>query len=261
MTDERAERRSIAIALDPAAPIESVLRAGLLLGGPSSRLVGLFVEDAEITEIARSGLAREVTSLGQSRPLVSARLSRQIRLRSRDVRLSFERGARALGVHGSFEVLHGRAIEQLSRRLQGLDALVISRAYRRAGLRSWYGLPVHRLVEAPPCTLLFVQEEWATGSRVLLLAPESERAEALRRLALRLAAAEGLEAVLLGDEAAAPADGFRQRTLYDQRTGSLRAVLLEEDARVLIIPREHELVRGGRFAELLGATDTSLLIA
>jgi len=92
MATEHGTRFSVAVALDPAAPLESVLRSALSLAGPSATLIGLFVEDTAATEFERSGLAREVTTLGETRTLGAGRLSRQFAVRSRAVRLSFERG-------------------------------------------------------------------------------------------------------------------------------------------------------------------------
>lgn len=256
-------RLSIAVALDPAAPLESVLRSALSLAGPSATLIGVFVEDTETAELERSGLAREVTTLGETRSIGGGRLTRQLAVRSRAVRLSFERGAASLGVQHSFEVLRGPGIEALRRRLEQLDALVISRAHRRAGVRSWYGLPVHRLVGEPGRMVLFVQEEWSSGRRVVLLPGAGERAAEVQALARRIAAAEGLEAVVLrGAETAAPAPGgFRSRPLARAMPAEVAAALGAEDARVLIIPREHPLAAPAAFAELLRRTDSSILLA
>jgi hypothetical protein len=256
-------RLSIAVALDPAAPLESVLRSALSLAGPSATLIGLFVEDSAAAEFERSALAREVTTLGETRPLGGGRLTRQYAVRSRAVRLSFERGAAGLGLRHSFEVLRGPGIESLRRRLEQVDALVISRAHRRAGLRSWYGLPVHRLVGSGGRMLLFVQEEWATGRRVVLLPAGGERAAELEVLGRRIAATEGLEAVVLAGPAAgetAPA-GLRARPLARATPAEVAAALRAEDARVLILPREHPLAAPAAFAELLRRTDTSILLA
>lgn len=256
-------RLSIAVALDPAAPLESVLRSALSLAGPSATLIGLFVEDTAAAEFERSALAQEVTTLGETRPLGGGRLTRQFAVRSRAVRLSFERGAAGLGLRHSFEVLRGPGIESLRRRLEQVDALVISRAHRRAGLRSWYGLPVHRLVGSAGRMLLFVQEEWATGRRVVLLPADSARAAELEALARRFAAAEGLEAVVLtGPDAgqAVPA-GLRARPLTGVTPAGVAAALRAEDARVLVLAREHPLAAPAAFAELLRRTDTSVLLA
>lgn len=256
-------RLSIAVALDPAAPLESVLRSALSLAGPSATLIGVFVEDTEATELQRSGLAREVTTLGETRSIGGGRLARQLAVRSRAVRLSFERGAASLGVQHSFEVLRGPGIEGLRRRLEQLDALVISRAYRRAGVRSWYGLPVHRLVGSAGRMVLFVQEEWSSGRRVVLLPAEGERGTETRALAGRIAAAEGLEAVVLAEpETGAPAPaGFRFRPLARATPAEVAAALGAEDARVLIVPREHPLAAPAALAELLRRTDASVLLA
>ncbi len=256
------ESFSIAIALDPAAPLESVLRSALSLAGPSATLIGLFVEDTETAEFERSGLAREVTTLGETRPLGGGRLSRQFAVRSRAVRLSFERGAAGLGLHHSFEVLRGPGIESLHRRLEHLDALVISRAHRRAGLRSWYGLPVHRLAGSTSRMLLFVQEEWASGRRVAMLPGKGERAGELEELARRIAAAEGLEAVALWvPEEGEKAPGLRTRSVASATPPEVATALRAEDARVLIVPREHPLAAPAALAELLRRTDTSILLA
>ncbi len=44
-------------------------------------------------------------------------------------------------------------------------------------------------------------------------------------------------------------------------TDDLAAALGAEDARVLIVPREHSLAESARFAELLRRTDASILLA
>jgi hypothetical protein len=257
-----AERLSIAVALDPAAPLESVLRSALSLAGPTATLIGLFVEDTEAAEFERSDLAREVTVLGETRSLAGGQLRRQFAVRSRAVRLSFERGAAGLGLQHSFEVLRGPGIESLHRRLERLDALVISRAHRRAGVRSWYGLPVHRLAGSTARMLLFVQEEWASGRRVALLPGQGERAGHLERLARRIAAVDDLEAFVLAvAEEGRTASGLRTRPLGAATPTEVAAALRAEDARVLIVPREHALAAPAAFAELLRRTDTSILLA
>jgi hypothetical protein len=256
------ERLSIAVALDPAAPLESVLRSALSLAGPSATLIGLFVEDTETADFERCALAREVTVLGETRPLAGGRLRRQLAVRSRAVRLSFEQGAAGLGIRHSFEVLRGPGIESLHRRLEQLDALVISRAHRRAGVRSWYGLPVHRLAGSTARMLLFVQDEWASGRRVALLPGEGERAGHLEGLARRIAAAEDLEAFVLAvAEEGDTAGGLRTRSLPAATPAEVAAALRAEGARVLVLPREHPLAAPAAFGELLRRTDTSILVA
>lgn len=263
MAGANNHRFSIAVALDPAAPLESVLRSALSLAGPSATLIGVFVEDTETAELERSALAREVTTLGETRSVGGGRLTRQLAVRSRAVRLSFERGAASLGVQHSFEVLRGPGIESLRARLEQLDALVISRAHRRAGVRSWYGLPVHRLVGSAGRMVLFVQEEWSSGRRVVLLPLGGEPGAEIQALAGRIAAAEGLEAVVLsGPEAGAPAPaGFRPRPLARATPAEVAAALGAEEARVLVLPRQHPLAAPAAFAELLRRTDASILLA
>lgn len=173
----RAGGMRIVIALDPASPNADAfaalhaLTAGRLAGDGEQPLevCGLFVEDDDVLRYSSLPFARQVcVSSGVLEEVSVLRLEQQLRARAARMRTTFEVAVRAFQGSARFDVRRGGVVAELRAAAGDADLLVIARCGAGAGHRAWFGVPIDALLAAPPCSTLFVQEPWRTGTSVLV---------------------------------------------------------------------------------------------
>lgn len=240
----------VLIALDPGISRNSSLRAiASLVNEAVTEVIGLFVEDALLLQLARSPVAREITFEAGDRVAGTDQVERQFRAQAARLRAVFETETGRAGLRGDFRVIRGELATELMRAAALADVLVLSHSRIDAMRSVSQRLPLRELVEEGPSTLVFVQEVWSTGRRVAVLVtgPESESA---LRLAAEIARREHLDLSVLSTGGSAAADwarealaraGNRPRNVH---LHSLKRIGVEdllrashaEDARVMILP-------------------------
>lgn len=268
----------VVVALDPAAPSEAMMEAvSSWVRGRQAELLGLFVEDHNLERLAGLSAAREVrTTGGEPAPLDPQEMVRQVREQGERVRRAFESGVSKLRLAGSFSIARGDVCDEMSKACEAADLLVVGRAQLRAGVRSWQGMTLHRLVSRVPRTLVFVQEQWRTGRTLVAICEDGEADRGLIRLAAQIAEAEGLELLLLATSeidvrkltaqiAAVTGDsatdvGIRVRILRtDRDVATWARVARHEEARALFLSSS-QVGLEEKVARLLTATEASLVL-
>lgn len=198
LTDDNDKDRAIIVALDPAAPGS----AGLELLRDIAierdrRLLGLFIEDAEMLAHAQSRLATEVVLSGAARPLDFAKLESQLNAQSSAIRQIFEREATRLGLPHAFRTLRGRLVNELAVAAADADMLVIELARLTAGAQSIWVSQLEQICRADLPNVLYARESWTTGSTVLAIVDEPADVETSGRAAASLARAGNISLTLL----------------------------------------------------------------
>jgi hypothetical protein len=237
------------VALDPGAPQETVVQAAVSLGeGGVSELLGLFVEDVALLSLSRLPMVREITFEAAERALSAEQVELHFRTQATRLRAIFEAGARRAGLRHAFRVARGEVMAELLKAAAEYDVMVLGHSRSHSAQALAQRLRLAELLRQGPATLVFVQERWPTGRRVMTWFGGRDGDRALR-LAAAISRAEDLElSVLLSDEsgrreelqrAAQELLGARAaRFVGISRTGvrELARAAVTEDARVLLLP-------------------------
>ena len=192
-----------------------------LFGEGELEMLGLFVEDEDLLRAARlPGLTEVSVNTGEVKSISG------------------------LKIKHSFRVARGRAVDAVAEAATTSDIVVVSRALRASGLRSRRGVHFEPLVQQQR-NLLFVNEPWASGARVIVLC-ESNPKQCERPLAVarRIADAEEIELVLaLPPDAQEVEDSPADRMVHlDAWSEDAVAALCDrEDARLLVLPPTERL--------------------
>lgn len=271
-----ASRYRVLVWLDPTAPQEASLEvlAGL---GSASEILGLFVEDSTLLNFSRLRVAREVTFEGSTgQQMDQQRIEQQFRVHGERMRTLFETAARKISASHSFRVARGELRTELLSVSAGFDILVLVHSRHHFGTRLNVRAQLGDLLTGGPRTLVFVQEQWRTGQRVVALFDRSPANEAALRTGAAIAAAEGLElSILLPDVADEQRLELHERareilgddTFYSFRTiaaGDVNALVRAadaENARVLVVPGAEPTDTKPLVTELLDRVSCSLIVA
>ncbi len=266
--------RRVVIWLDPAAPQEPALH---VLGGlgAAAELLGLFVEDANLLDLSGHSAAREFSEHGAVSRLDAPDLERQFQAHARRLRTLFERMAAQLAIPGSFRVTRGDPREELLRHSADCDTLVLSHSRRSLGPRLAVRPRLDDLLGAGPPTLVFVQDAWRTGDRVVAVFDGSPDSEAALRIAARIVAAEGLDLSVWLPVAEDTDTEALQRRASDllgrgtahafsavdvDDTAALARAAAAEHARVVVLPETAVSDIRRRIADFLDTTNCSLIV-
>jgi hypothetical protein len=178
----------VVVALDPTEREDYAIElASRLVPTATPELLGLFIENAQLLEHARSRWAREVLLTGTERALDRATLERQLRVQAARARARFETVSARLGLRHRFEVARGDVFAEAIRRASAAGALVLSvtRAMDAAGF--WPGRILGQLVEVPLPLVLLARAGWLSGDSIVVIANEAGATETMLEQAARLA--------------------------------------------------------------------------
>jgi hypothetical protein len=246
--------RRILLALDPAAPREEAWAAlGDLTDLAGAEVTALYVEDEDVRRLADlPGITEVRWGAASPRRLEPAALAEDVGRTADAVRRLCERAAALRGARLHFRTARGEVLAELSRASREADLLVVARALRSAGARTWHGAAPERLAArlaadgaAAPPDVLFVNEPWDSGSAVVVLAPADAAGDHARALAAALAQAAGLPLEVLPadtDPSGLPARARRARVLVlpwalARGAGSALATLVTEARASLLLCR------------------------
>ncbi len=249
-----------------SADLEALRAIRALAGGAAPRVVGLFIEDEALYGAAALPGTVEVslTSL-KAEHLDPARIRDDLERHAQDVRARFEQSAQHLRLHHSFKTIRGEPAQMLSDVAGQSDFVVLCRPLRGPGFRP------RRLVQLDSLMsryrqVMFVNEPWETGSRVVVVAGGEMPVSAYAiDKAADMAAAEGLELVVAtavgacADLAEAGAAG-RCLELADISEESIVALCRSEDARLLVVDVDERLDWQTLLDGLVDRLSCSLLI-
>lgn len=248
-----ANQRRVLVLLDSHTPQETAVDAvASISAGKRAEMLGLFVEDIRLVDLAKLPCAREIAAdAAEVRSLNLEHIEQQFRSQGRRLRAQFEAAARRVRIRHSFQVVRGKIPEEVIRFGAGYDALVINHSRNLIRAESHARQMIQALISEGPETLVFVQERWPSGRNVLVLFDATEEAWAALRLGLTVAYADRLALTVLLVEPRDQTTGLREeveaalleetavakiRTISSTSLGELTRVVATEDARVMILP-------------------------
>ena len=176
---------------------------------------------------------------------------------------------------GSFRVARGDPRDELIRHSADCDTLVLSHSRRHLGPRLAVRPRLEDLLGAGPPTLVFVQDAWQTGDRVVAVFDGSPAAETALHTAGRIAAAEGLDlSVWLPVSEESDTEVLRRRAtdllgrgtahafsaVDVNDTAALARAAEAEHARVVVLPETPGTDIRRCIADLLDTANCSLIV-
>lgn len=198
MSELGAATHRVLLVLDSPSEAERLLEAAVRLAvGAPGGILGMFLEDADLLNLAELPFAREVVPSAQIRPLQRQGIEREWKILAAQVQGLLARFADSDGLPWSFQVARGRLAAQLSAAPEEIEFAWVRRARHfaapdpRVDTRVRELLPVIAVFEdagRDGRSLLAADDlAWATGSDLLVLLPV---ATARDRAAARLEALE-----------------------------------------------------------------------
>jgi nucleotide-binding universal stress UspA family protein len=205
--DARAFRR-ILVALDASKESLAALDAAADLAARlEAELVGLFVEDADLLNLAGLPFAREVTTLSPSPRVMDAkRLAEDLRAKAAVARQAIARTAEALHVQWSFRTARGRVDAEILAAAQDADLIAVGKSARPLTGAPRIGRNTRAIAVQTTRSLLFASTPTCgTDAPVATIYDGSAAASEALALAGRIAEREGkrLTVFVIGDSAAA----------------------------------------------------------
>ena len=243
-----ANQRRVVVLLDSHTPQETAVDAvASISAGKRAEMLGLFVEDIRLVDLAKLPCAREIAAdAAEVRSLNLEHIEQQFRSQGRRLRRTSR-----VRIRHSFQVVRGKIPEEVIRFGAGYDALVINHSRNLIRAESHARQMIQALISEGPETLVFVQERWPSGRNVLVLFDATQEAWAALRLGLTVAYADRLALTVLLVEPRDQTTGLREeveaalleetavakiRTISSTSLGELTSVIATEDARVMILP-------------------------
>lgn len=264
-------RRRILVSLDPGISSESALQAVGALGPAEIR--GLFVEDATLLHLARLSMVSEITMDARRQALAVERVETQFRAQAARLRALLEAEAGRSGLTCDFEVARGEFASELRRAATRAEILVLAHSRLDVARARARRLRLADLLSEGPPTLLFVQERWATGRRIVALAVGADRNGVMRQAAA-VALREKLDLTVLAAAGDANRAGFggppqsaglaasrvRLRAIRTLEVLEILRAVTVEDARLVVLPATVAAAEPSLVNELLDRADCSVMI-
>lgn len=165
------EPRRIIVALDASAHSRAALEAAAALAARLGvEVVGLFVEDLELVNLARFPFARESgLSSASRRSLDPVAMERALKAQAAQARATLEAVARRYGVPWSFRVTRGQVANELLAAAAEADLLALGRTGHMEATGRRVGSTVRRIVTEARCSVLVQQRLPHPGRTVVLL--------------------------------------------------------------------------------------------
>jgi hypothetical protein len=126
MAAARAEFKRILIGLHHSAPTQSMWFAAEVASLLRLELLGLFVEEESLTDLAALPFAREFRPLDGWRRIETLQLSQELELVAQGARRLFSEAVRGLSTACQFEVVRGSMAETIASLSRGGDIVVFT---------------------------------------------------------------------------------------------------------------------------------------
>ena len=204
-----------------------------------ARLVGLFVEDADLLTTAGLPFAREIgLASGASRPLSRAGIEAQLHERAARLRAVLDRLARSNRIEAELEIGRGRQTQAVLARLRPSDLLVLCRTHsaQRAG-----GM-IEGVIAEAVCTVMLVGPEGAPAPHgPMVLLDDTGASDRALAWAITVVRGEARPVTLALAPAVAPDAQARARALLAEagiEASSLTLLHLDASAVLQAVRRE-----------------------
>lgn len=169
MSDEDPALRRILVALDVSEQSRAALEsAARLAAGLQAELVGLFVEDSELLQVAELPVTRLIGPQGPAR-LDAALLRRAFRVQAAEARQTLERTAEQWHVKWSFQVTRGAAAEAVVAEARQFDLVALGRTSRPAARTAPLGATARQAALSASCSVLVSRGGQRPGCPLLAL--------------------------------------------------------------------------------------------
>jgi len=157
--------RRILVALDASKESLAALEtAAGLAARLEAELVGLFVEDTDLLNLAALPFAREASTLWQSgRVMDPERLERELRAKAAMARQALARAAEALSVQWSFRMTRGRVEAELLAAAQDVDLVAVGKGTRPLSGQVRIGRSTRAVAVRTMCSMLFASPAGCPG--------------------------------------------------------------------------------------------------
>jgi nucleotide-binding universal stress UspA family protein len=270
--------RRILVALDASQHSLAALEAASELAEAlKAELVGIFVEDVNLLNLAGLPFVREVGyPSGTARSLDSPSMERALRIQAEQVRQTLVGVATRHQLRWSFRVVRGQVASELLIAAQGADLLALGRASLASTRRVRLGATARVVVAQAARPVLLLQHGHAICQPVQLVYDASPAGKRALATAAQLTAVTGgdLTVMLVTD---ASADGQRLQAEVDERlqtqqvkgryrqlinpsTAELAQALHMAGGGTLVINANHPLLEGEGLPTVLDAINCSVVL-
>lgn len=274
MSDVSIERILVAVDDSPQS-LQALRGAASLAASLDAELVGLFVEDRALLQLANLPLAREVRTYSATiREISPEALQQQFRRQSRQVRRAVERIAIRSEVTWSFRVRRGAVADELLKAMSDADLIVLGRGSQIGQRR--LGSTARAILLETTRPVLILHRRLPREPLALVLYDGSERAEHTLDVAGEIVGARNGYLTLVC--AASSSDlalttqltGFSHlrrhgreaqcRWLVEPTIGKLKRVAQAEQADLLALPGDIALLADDKLGRLLEQIDLPVLV-
>jgi nucleotide-binding universal stress UspA family protein len=183
--------RRILVALDASAQSLAALNAAVILAAElGADIEGLFVEDANLVQIAMLPVARRVLfPSAADEPLDSTLMEHELKALARRAQRSLAMMAERYGIRWSFRVLRGKVTVEILSAATGSDLLTVGRCGWSLARRMQMGSTAQNAAIHAPGALLLVKQPLAASRPVMVLFDGSPPALQALKAAARFARA------------------------------------------------------------------------
>ena len=226
-------------------------------------LTGLYVEDEDLIKAAKlPGLLEISLTSGAVSKLSAATVSSQTRSQLEKVRTQFEKSARSIDYKTLFRVVRGRVIEMFCEAARNSDLIVVSRALRPTGMRTYHGSQFGNLL-SQHSNFLFVNEPWHSGNCIIALYEfTSNQHDRALHAARRFADREQIELIVAVPQkeiSRLPVSADKVVTLRNWSEETIVQLCAQKDARLLVLPPSDHLDWRKLLMNLIDRLSCSLL--
>jgi nucleotide-binding universal stress UspA family protein len=171
--------RRILVALDASSQSLAALDAAVELAARmEAELMGLFVEDINLLELAGLPFAREINYFSAThQQLDSQKMERALKVKAEQARQALAAAAERSQVRWSFRVVRGQVLSELLEAAMEADLLTLGKASQSLTKKARLGSTARAVATKAPRCVLLVQHDTHTEQPVLVIYDGSEAAQ------------------------------------------------------------------------------------
>jgi nucleotide-binding universal stress UspA family protein len=270
--------RRILVALDASTHSLAALEAAATLAATlEAELLGLFVEDINLLQLAGLPFAQEVSfSSATRRPLSSLSMEQDLRAQATRAQRALASAAERMRVRWSFRVVRGQVTGEVLAAALEADLLILGKISRPLTRRIRLGSTARAVIAQSPRSVLILQQGACIGQPVLVVYDGSTTARKTLAAAARLVQRMNDRLIVL-----IPSDRqhtaqlleeqatewlqkrglqARYRRLENRDLSTLVQAVQTEGGGMLVVDGESALLQGEGIQELLGKIDCPILL-
>ncbi|MBM3502929.1 MAG: hypothetical protein FJX65_03555 [Alphaproteobacteria bacterium] len=282
MTELGRTIERVLVALDASTESHAALAAAANLAARLHvQLVGLFIEDAKLFDIAQLSMVRQVSFTGEPSPAPDVEsIERSLRAQAGVMRRTLETVAQSHHLSWSFQTARGRASAEILASASHSDLVILGKTTPSVTRRGSLGATARVVAERPRGAILFsdprLQRVLGEGGAIVVVFDGSANAPRALALAADLAQAGSGELIILTpakdehdaqrlhDEAGASLSGRPLRVYHRICTGAgctaLVNATLSHQGNLLVIGAGSPVLGAESLADLLERLHSPVLV-